>query len=862
MNTEKFTLKLTEALAAAQSQANISDHAVITNFHLLQAFLEQEGSIVRQILAKLGVNAEVIQNALQQKRNSLPTAEGTQLSFDSEVQKVLLAAEKIMSKMSDEFLAVDHVFLAMTQVSGTAVQRDIFEPYSIQATDVEKVIQEFRAGQKVESRQGNQAETKALEKYGVDLTTLASSGKIDPVIGRDEEIRRTIQILSRRTKNNPVLIGDPGVGKTAIVEGLAKKIIDGDVPDMLRNKQIVSLDMGALLAGASYRGDFEKRLKAVIQEVEKSDGEIILFIDELHTIVGAGKTEGSADAGNLLKPALARGALHAIGATTIKEYRQHIEKDAALERRFQPVLVDEPTVEDTIAILRGIKERYEMHHGIRISDPAIIAAAELSHRYISDRQLPDKAIDLIDEAASALKMELTSEPVELEKLRKQLLTLEIEREALKKEKDATSKKRLEEVKKEIADLQEEIKAFEVAYRHEKELLQKVTTLREELDTVRFEAEAAEKSADLQKAAELKYAKIPEIEKKIQEAEKEFQKLREQGKTYLQEEVTTEEIAEVIAKWTGIPVTKLLQGEKEKLLDLETELAKKVISQKEAIAAVSNAIRRSRSGLGDEHKPIGSFLFLGPTGVGKTQLAKALASFLFNDEQAMVRIDMSEYMEKFSVQRLIGAPPGYVGYDEGGQLTDAVRRKPYSVVLFDEVEKAHPDVWNVLLQVLDDGRLTDSKGRTVDFKNTIIIMTSNIGSQFILEDSGEKVSSVVRTQIQEKLKRHFRPEFLNRLDDIVIFEKLSKKDLEQIVRLELQKVQKRLQSKGLPVKFDASVEKYLADTGYDPQFGARPLRRVIEQQIVDELAKVLISGKTDPEKPLQVTVDSKKNIVVK
>ncbi|MBI5414605.1 AAA family ATPase [Candidatus Peregrinibacteria bacterium] len=860
MKAEKFTLKLSEALQEAQSSANVLSHAFVTNYHLLKAFLEQENGIVPQILLKIGIKPDIVLNAVQQKINTLPKTEGAELSFEKEVQKVLLEAEKIMAKMKEEFLSVDHVFLAMATVKGTSIKNEIFDAYAITAGEIEKVVSLLRETSSVQGREGGEHQGKALEKYGINLTKLAAEGKIDPVIGRDDEIRRTIQILSRRTKNNPVLIGDPGVGKTAIVEGLSKKIIDRDVPDALINKEIISLDMGAILAGAMYRGDFEKRLKEVIKEVEKSSGQIILFIDELHTIVGAGKTEGSPDAGNLLKPALARGSLHAIGATTIKEYRQHIEKDAALERRFQPVLVDQPSVEDTIAILRGIKERYEMHHGIRISDPAIIAAAELSNRYISDRQLPDKAIDLIDEAASALKMELTSEPVELERKKKKLITLEIEKEALKKEKDAVSKKRFSEVQEDIANLREEVKAFELTFRQEKGKLTNVAALREEYEKAKFEAQKSERESNLQRAAELRYGVLPGLEKKIQAAEKEIEKLQEKGKSYLREVVIPEDIAAVISKWTGIPVTKLVESEKQKLLRLEEELSKAVVSQKDAIHSVANAIRRSRAGLSDEHKPVGSFLFLGPTGVGKTQLAKALATFLFNDEHAMIRIDMSEYMEKFSIQRLIGAPPGYVGYEEGGQLTDAVRRKPFSVILFDEIEKAHPDIWNVLLQVLDDGRLTDSKGRTVDFKNTIIIMTSNIGSHLILEEKSEKVSAILRQQIVEILRKSFRPEFLNRLNDIVIFEKLNKKDIAQIVDLELQKVVHRLAQKGLKVEFDPTITEYLLATGFDPQFGARSLKRIIEKEVVDELAKILLEGKIDTEKEMKVKVEKRKVVV--
>jgi ATP-dependent Clp protease ATP-binding subunit ClpB len=838
MRIDKYTQKMQEALQAAQDLASQSNDSDITNEHFLSALLDQGEGITRPLLEKIGANVDQLRERLRSELERRPKIHGaaTDLRLSNELRGVLDSAEKEMSKLKDEFTSAEHYLLALAGVpQGGIPAAKLLKELGVTRDKLMQGLQQVRGSQRV-TDQNPEGKYQTLEKYGRDLTQLARRGKIDPVIGRDNEIRRIMQVLSRRTKNNPVLIGDPGVGKTAIVEGLARRIVSGDVPDSLKNKRIIAMDIGAMVAGAKFRGEFEDRLKAFLKEVTDSQGEIVLFIDELHTIVGAGAAEGSVDASNMLKPMLARGELRTIGATTIDEYRKYIEKDAALERRFQPVLVNEPTVEDTIAILRGLKERYEVHHGVRITDSAIVAAAVLSQRYITDRFLPDKAIDLIDEAASRLKIELDSMPTEIDVIERQIMQHEMERQALKKEKDPASKERLKKLEKELAELKEKSGALKAEWQKEKAVIDEQRKVKEELDRLRTELERAQRRGELATASEIQYGRIPGLEKKLAEL---TQKSAKTKKRLLREEVTEEDIAEVVSKWTGIPVSRLQEGEREKLVKLEEHLHLRVVGQDEAIKAVANAVRRARAGLQDPNRPLGSFIFLGPTGVGKTELSRALAEFLFDDENAMIRIDMSEYMEKHTVARLIGAPPGYVGYEEGGQLSEAVRRKPYSVVLFDEIEKAHPDVFNVLLQVLDDGRITDGQGRTVDFKNTVIIMTSNIGSQYITEEESPEAR---RRLVMDALRAHFRPEFLNRVDEIIIFDRLTEDDLKKIVEIQLKRLSKRLEQQKITLKLSDSAKELLAREGYDPVYGARPLRRTIQKEILDPLSIDILEGK--------------------
>ena len=851
MRSDKVTQKLNEAMLEAQGLAEEYSNATVDPEHLLLALLRQEGGVVPAVLGRMGADAAALVRSVEQALAAKPRASGAtaQVQQGRELANVLREAQDIASNMKDEYVSTEHVLMAMASSAGKI--RDLLARHRVDYNAIMQALASVRGSQRV-TTDTPESQYEALAKYGRDLTDDARKGKLDPVIGRDEEIRRVVQILSRRTKNNPVLIGEPGVGKTAVVEGLAQRIVNGDVPASLRDRRLVALDIGALVAGAKYRGEFEERLKAVLKEITDAEGEIILFIDEMHTLVGAGAAEGAMDASNMLKPMLARGELHTIGATTLDEYRKRIEKDAALERRFQPVFVDEPSVEDTISILRGLKGPYERHHGVRITDGATIAAATLSHRYITDRFLPDKAIDLIDEAASRLRMQIDSKPQELDEIDRPIMQLEIEREALKKEKDDASKHRLSVLEEEVANLRERSAELTSRWQVERDAITRVRDLKQNIDTVQVEAEQAERAYDLQKAAELRYGTLRQLENELQEAEDRVRAIQTSG-ALLKEEVDSEEIATVVSKWTGIPVTKLMEGEREKLVRMEDELHKRVVGQSEAVHVVSAAIRRSRAGLQDPNRPIGSFIFLGPTGVGKTELARALAEFLFDDEQNIVRIDMSEYQERHTVARLLGAPPGYVGYDEGGQLTEAVRRRPYSVVLFDEIEKAHPEVFNALLQVLDDGRMTDGQGRTVDFRNTIIIMTSNLGSQYILEVAG--VDEEVERRVREVLHSHFRPEFLNRVDEVVIFHGLQKSQLRQIVDIQLERLRDLLAGRRMTLELTEEARDLLVEEGYDPAYGARPLKRVIQHRIADPLAVDILEGRLlDGEHVMAAVVD--------
>ena len=844
MNVEKMTLRVQQALNDANATAVKYNHQQIDLIHLFSALVEQQDGLVPNIFTKMGVPIDLLKNSINKSLDSMPKVTGSGADaggvyITRKVEEVLVKAEEISKQFEDSYVSVEHLMLALMDVGKGTEVSNILNKYNITKDNFLKVLSEVRGSQRVET-QDPEGTYDALAKYGTNLVDLAKKHKLDPVIGRDEEIRRTIRILSRRTKNNPVLIGEPGVGKTAIIEGLAERIVRGDVPEGLKDKIIFSLDMGSLIAGAKYRGEFEERLKAVLKEVQSSEGRILLFIDEIHTIVGAGKTDGAMDAGNLIKPLLARGELHCIGATTFDEYRQYIEKDKALERRFQPVIVDEPSVEDTIAILRGLKERFEIHHGIRIHDSAIVAAAKLSNRYIQDRFMPDKAIDLIDEAGAMIRSEIDSLPTELDVIRRKIFKLEIEREALVKEKDENSKKRLEDLEKELAELKEKNDEMTAKYTKEKEQITEIKTLKSQLDEARGEIELAQRNFDYNKVAEIQYSKIPALEQQIKNKELDLKNNYEGA--LLKEEVTEEEVSQVLSKWTGIPVSNLLEGEREKLLRLEDDMARRVIGQNEAIESVSNAILRARAGLKDINRPIGSFIFLGPTGVGKTELAKTLARNLFDSEENIIRIDMSEYMEKHSVSRLVGAPPGYVGYDEGGQLTEAVRRNPYSVILFDEIEKAHEDVFNIFLQILDDGRLTDNKGKTVDFKNTIIIMTSNIGSEYLLENTNEDhVDEGIRSKVMTVLKSRFKPEFLNRVDDIIMFKPLSESGIKKIIDLFLGEVAGRLKEKNISIEVTDEAKTIMAREGYDVVYGARPLKRYIQNTLENKLARMIIRG---------------------
>jgi ATP-dependent Clp protease ATP-binding subunit ClpB len=856
MQLEKFTMKSQETLQGAQSLAQSKGHQQIEPEHLLKTMLNQPQGIVLSVLKKMGVEIQAIQAAVDVALDSLPRVSGAgmQIYMSSTLNQVLEKAFSIADKMKDEYVSQEHLLLAILEASHTKAGQ-ILADHGVNKDTLLQALVSIRGNQRI-TDPNPEGKYQALEKYGRDLTSLAKSGKLDPVIGRDDEIRRVLQVLSRRTKNNPVLIGEPGVGKTAIVEGLAQRIVSGDIPETLKDRRIIALDMGALIAGAKYRGEFEERLKAVLKEVSKREGEVILFIDEIHTLVGAGAVQGSMDASNMLKPALARGDLHCIGATTIDEYRKYIEKDTALERRFQPVMVNESSIEDTIAILRGLKEKYEVHHGVRIKDSAIVAASTLSQRYITDRFLPDKAIDLIDEAAAKLRIEIDSLPSDIDELERRSMQLEIEQEALKKESDPASQERLGKIRQDLADLREQSDALKARWQQEKGIIKKIRDVKERIDQLKIDAERSQREGDLNKVAEILYGEIPKLEKELKEEQERIEELQKDGTSMLKEEVDANDIADIISKWTGIPVSQLLEGEREKLVHMEDRLSQRVVGQKKAIQAISNAVRRARSGMQDSARPIGSFIFLGPTGVGKTELARTLAEFIFDTEQAIIRMDMSEYMERHAVARLIGAPPGYVGYEEGGYLTEAVRRKPYSVILFDEIEKAHPDVFNILLQILDDGRLTDGKGRTVDFRNTIIIMTSNIGTDLIQEI---KDPEEIEHKMMDSLRIHFKPEFLNRIDDMIVFHSLSKEHLERIVDIQLSYLKNRLKEHNYEIALTKKAKTWIADVGHDPTYGARPLKRAIQRYVENPLALKILEGTFKEGDNILVDIDENGNI---